>query len=93
MSERGNRSDYGSKVGEKVGKITSPSDGNRGLAGEEGKPIRFSIAMVKQLLIQQKDIPREVVENILGQRFPQELLQEIADRAIQLSQADTLQAA
>ena len=65
----------------------------KGLAGEKGKPIRFNIAMVKELLMQQKDIPREVVENILGQGLLDKLIQEIADRAIQLSQADTLQAA
>ena len=38
-------------------------------------------------------VKTKVVENILEQGFPEELIQEIVDCAIQLSQADTLQAA
>ena len=56
----------------------------KGLAGEKGKPFRFNIAMVKELLMQQKDITREFVENILGQGLPDKLIQEIADRAMGL---------
>ena len=41
---------------------------------------------------QRKKIPTEVVENFMKQGFPEGLMHQIVGQAIELSQADTLQA-
>ena len=60
---------------------------------EEYPKIRFDIPMIKHLLGQDKKIPKKVIGNFLRQGFPQELLDQISKRAIELSQAEALQAA
>ena len=49
--------------------------------------------MIKHLLGQDEKVPKEVIGNFLRQGFPQELLNQISKRAIEMSQADASQAA